>query len=128
MPIIAYGAQDEREQSVLEKGYYGGVVSADDTDPCCWYCGEVLAKETYSEAPIDRDGRLVWVPVCENCCPPTPPTLPLAARLALPIPPTLLARLACPICDQTLTPPRRHRCGGAGKAGGAASICPCNLR
>lgn len=96
------GGEGERKVKVLEKGHYGGLLTAGPEEGTyCWYCGEHLEGNAYSEAPIDSGGRLVWVPVCEDCCPTPPPTRPLAARLA------------CPVCNETLAPPRRHSCGGA---------------
>ncbi|MBF6614156.1 MAG: hypothetical protein IVW55_13600, partial [Chloroflexi bacterium] len=79
----------------------------------CWFCREQIEGKAYAETTVATDGMLMWVPLCDNCDPPPPP----------PEPPTPIAAwLACPICNETLAPPRRHSCGEAahwGVAGGA---------
>lgn len=86
------------------------VVTVETQGTCCWFCGEELRDEDYAETTVVVKGRLRWVPVCDSCCPPTLPPTPLAARLA------------CPICDETLVPPRRHSCGGAAPVAPVAPV------
>lgn len=70
----------------------------------CWFCGETVVGQGYAETTMDVDGMIMWVAVCDDCDPPPPPT-PMAGRLA------------CPVCNETLAPPRRHSCGGAAVRG-----------
>ena len=92
-----------QELGAWEKEEYSDLRDSDLVGVRCWFCGEQIEGISYAETAVDLDGMLMWVPVCDSCDPPPPPE-----------PPTpIAARLACPICDETLAPPRRHSCGGA---------------
>jgi hypothetical protein len=92
-----------QELRAWEKEEYSDLHDPDLVGVHCWRCGEQLNDKSYSELAQDIDGMLMWVPVCDSCNPPPPPE-----------PPTpMAARLACPVCSETLAPPRRHSCGGA---------------
>jgi hypothetical protein len=93
-------SQQTQETQAWEREEYGDLASAEAQGTYCWFCGERLEDENYAETTVVVDERLMWVPVCDNCGPPT-------------LPPPMAARLACPVCDEVLTPPRRHSCGGA---------------
>jgi hypothetical protein len=105
-----------QELMAWEREEYSDLRDSDLEGVLCWFCGEQTEEDTYAETTVDVDGMLMWVPVCDNCDPPPPP----------PTPTPIAARLACPICDETLAPPRRHSCGGASRrlvpVGTAATI------
>jgi hypothetical protein len=90
-----------QELRAWEREEYSDLRDSDLEDMRCWFCGEQVEDAGYAETIVDVDGMLMWVPACDNCDPPQPPPTPIAARLA------------CPICSETLAPPRRHSCGGA---------------
>ena len=103
------------EVRAWEREEYSDLSDPDLEGVHCWYCGERLEEENYSEAAEDVDGMLMWVPVCNGCDPQPPPT-----------PTPIAARLACPVCSETLAPPRRHSCGGAAQLAitqAAATLC-----
>lgn len=89
-----------QEQRAWENEEYGDLSDPEMEGPHCWYCAESLINGSHVEVVLDVDGMTMLVPVCDYCGGPPPPT-PISARLA------------CPICDEVLTPPRRHSCGGA---------------
>lgn len=95
-----------QELRAWEREEYGDLRDSDLEGLRCWYCGEIVDQESYSEAAEDVEGMLMWVPVCDSCDPPPPPDPPWP-------PSPKVARLACPVCSETLAPPRRHSCGGA---------------
>lgn len=91
-----------QELRAWEREEYGDLRDAEAEATACWFCGESIEGQGYSETTVDIDGMPMWVPVCDSCDLPPPPE-----------PPTpISARLACPICSETLAPPRRHSCGG----------------
>lgn len=92
-----------QETKAWEREEYGDLADVEAQGTYCWFCGERLEDVNHAETTVVVDDRLMWVPVCDNCGPPT-------------LPPPMAARLACPVCDEVLTPPRRHSCGGATKA------------
>jgi hypothetical protein len=81
-----------QETRAWEREEYGDLRDPDLEGVHCWFCGEKVEDQAYAETTVDVDGLTMWVPVCDACDPP---------------------RLACPACNQTLAPPRRHSCGGA---------------
>ena len=99
-----------QELRASEREEYSDLHDSDLEGVRCWYCGEHLHEDNFSEIAEDVDGMLIWVPVCANCDPPPPAPTPLAARLA------------CPLCSQTLAPPRHHSCGGATQVANATAV------
>ncbi len=95
-----------QEQRAWKREEYGDLQDLEMVGPHCWYCAESIAEAegSHAEAVVSIDGMTMLVPVCDNCDPTIPPTL---------TPTPMAARLACPICNETLAPPRRHSCGGA---------------
>ena len=90
-----------QELRAWEREEYSDLRSAEAAGITCWFCGEQIEGQDYAETTVDVDGMTMWVPVCDTCDPPPPPPTPMAGRLA------------CPVCNETLAPPRRHSCGGA---------------
>lgn len=90
-----------QELRAWEREEYGDLRDPELEGPHCWYCAECIVEGSHAEVVVDVDGMTMLIPVCDNCDPPVPPPTPMAARLA------------CPICDEVLIPPRRHSCGGS---------------
>src|SRR5436190_14073910 len=96
-----------QEVRAWEREEYSDLRDAEAEGITCWFCGERIEGQGYAETTVDVDGMPMWVPVCDNCDPPPPP----------PTPTPMAGRLACPICSETLAPPRRHSCGGVARGG-----------